>query len=96
MRDMERPDMQLHDVFGVQIIAQLSAPKGLSNVSRLLWGLPAFSQGQFDTYDDLTDRARLPLVVGAHFTPKVEPLKFSKTGGELLPKQHRLLTQDRP
>lgn len=41
---------------------------------------PLFSEGQYGPYDYRTDRDKLPIVLGAHFTPEVEALIRGKTG----------------
>src|SRR3990167_9089747 len=41
---------------------------------------PLFSEGQYGPYDYRTDRDKLPIVLGAHFTPEVEALIRGRTG----------------
>ena len=40
-----------------------------------------FSPGQYGPYDFRTDKAMLPIVLGAHFTPEVESLIRGKSSG---------------
>ena len=40
-----------------------------------------FSSGQYGPYDFRTDKEKLPIVLGAHFTPEVEALIRGKTSG---------------
>ena len=58
-------------------------------------------EGQYGPYDSRTDRSKLPIVLGAHFTPKVEALISGQTterpGGDIdytlraIPNNHRAL-----
>lgn len=59
-----------------------------------------YSQGQYGPYDYRTDRDKLPIVLGAHFTPEVEALikgKSGTLGGDIdytlraIPNNHRAL-----
>lgn len=61
---------------------------------------PLFSEGQYGPFDYRTDRDKLPIVLGAHFTPEVEALVRGKTstiGADIdytlraIPNNHRAL-----
>lgn len=62
---------------------------------------PLYAPGQYGPYDYRTDRDKLPIVLGAHFTPEVEALIRGKTsarpGGDIdytlraIPNNHRAL-----
>ena len=62
---------------------------------------PLFSEGQYGPYDYRTDRDKLPIVLGAHFTPEVEALIRGKTSARpgtdidytlrAIPNNHRAL-----
>ncbi|MDO8264584.1 MAG: tetratricopeptide repeat protein [Gallionella sp.] len=82
-------------IINAQIITRFFTPKVFFLISLLFWGFSAFSQnqtaaasacgtlfsqGQFGPYDYRTDRDKLPIVEGAHFTPEVEALIRGKTG----------------
>lgn len=41
---------------------------------------PLYSAGQYGPYDFRTDKGKLPIVLGAHFTPEVESLITGKSG----------------
>ena len=96
--------------------ARLIAPKVFFAVSLLLWSFSAFSQnraspssgcgtlystGQYGPYDYRTDRDKLPIVEGAHFTAAVEALirgtTSARPGGDIdytlraIPNNHRAL-----
>lgn len=96
--------------------ARLIVPKALFTVSLLFWGYSAFSQsrasppsgcgtlysvGQYGPYDYRTDRDKLPIVEGAHFTAAVEALirgtTSARPGGDIdytlraIPNNHRAL-----
>lgn len=90
--------------------------KLLMSIAVLCWGTTAFSQtqgvptsacgqlrsiGQYGPYDYRTDKEKLPIVLGAHFTPEIEALIRGKTsttpGGDIdytlraIPNNHRAL-----
>ena len=62
---------------------------------------PLFSEGQYGPYDYRTDRDKLPIVLGAHFTPEVEALIRGRTSARpgtdidytlrAIPNNHRAL-----
>lgn len=62
---------------------------------------PLYAESQYGPYDYRTDRDKLPIVLGAHFTPEVEALIRGKTsarpGGDIdytlraIPNNHRAL-----
>jgi exosortase A-associated hydrolase 1 len=95
---------------------ELSAPKSFLALALCLWAGAAWSQvsteassacgplrtpGQYGPYDYRTDRDKLAIVLGAHFTPEVEALIRGRTGvrpgGDIdytlraIPNHHRAL-----
>ena len=77
----------------------VAAPPAIAQTAGSSCG-PLYAEGQYGPFDYRTDRDKLPIVLGAHFTPEVEALVRGKTstiGADIdytlraIPNNHRAL-----